>query len=264
MTVETNLTSNSGENLPLNPDSSHDQPLDVPLRKCNGSDLIARIAELAECSQLQARAALHITTDSIMDLTKASGRFIMIGVGCWSVKNLTPIRAGQTGLQDIIAPSEPRYRVSFSASSVLNEIMNNPHGERSLQLASYKELKESARFNWVSNITESEIHIFERIVNDNKSNTKDLYELMKCRGLMTEPFARNFLKNLQVALRELLLEHRQILISGFGSFILKEIAGRMLKVPFTGKEMFIPAHRRVKFVSGKEFKMRLNNHPLDQ
>jgi DNA-binding protein HU-beta len=263
MTVETNLNSNLEEELPLNPDPLHDQPLGVTLKKCNGSDLIARIADLAECSQLQSRAALNITTDSIMDLTKASGSFTMVGVGCWSVKNSTPRRVGQTGHQDIIAPSEPRYRVSFSASSILNEIMNNPHGERSLQLASYKEAKDNNRFNRVSNITESELHIFERVVNDNKSNTKDLYEMMKCRGLMTEQISRNFLKNLQVALRELLLQHHQILISGFGSFILKETAGRILKVPSTGKEMFVPAHRRVKFVPGKDFKTRLNNHPID-
>lgn len=261
MTIDPELESTLGDfRQDLN--STHSNLPAKSVKRCNASELSARIAELAECSQLQARAGLNVTTDSIIDLTIASGDFTMIGVGTWRIKDSVSRSVGKPSPQEVTLNPQQKYRTSFSSSKILNEIMNEPLGSRAIKLASFKEPNPNHQFSWVSGIVESEIHIIERAVINNKSNTQDLYEIMKCRGLMSEGLARNFIMNLKVALHQMLLEHRQVMISGFGTFHLKEHAGRVYKPPSLDKEMFIPPHRRVKFIAGTDFKRRLNQ-PLD-
>lgn len=60
------------------------------------------------------------------------------------------------------------------------------------------------------------------------------------------------------ALKEGLLTHDKVMISGFGNFVVHDKAARMMKNPLTGVQVEVAAHRSVTFKPSPVVKREMN------
>jgi DNA-binding protein HU-beta len=227
--------------------------------KINASALSSRVADLCGCSLLQSKQGLELTTNAIVDLTVASGHLMLNGIGTFEVRQ-RGCSADKSGLANNVDNKILRATVKFIPSQILKSIINEPLSERSIALANFDPTESIHSFKRVSSIIRSEFAILEKVITEDRGTTEDLFNLMHCRGMPSKQVAHNFFHSVRAVIRTALMKNESVTISGFGSFAIKAVPTRQAINPRTLEPITVPAHRKVSFKPGTDFKDRISKY----
>lgn len=225
--------------------------------RINGRDVADALSDLLECSQVQAKAGLKLTTEAIIDLTVAAGRCGIVGVGVWRTRTRNSVTAEDSSHTP--QASTGRITIRFSPSPLMTEVFTSPLSPHARHLAILDLNALPQRFQRVWAPLGEPQEIFERVHQKGKAGTQDLYQLMALRGMADERVARHFVLGLKTVMHQMLAERTSVQISGFGTFRVYDVGPSVRRNPATGESMTVPRHTKVRFVAGTDFKDTAND-----
>jgi len=225
-------------------------------RKINGYDIADALSDLLECSHIQARAGLKITTQAIIDLTVTAGKCGVVGVGVWRTWTRSSVHDGDP----LLAPESSTGRVSirFTPSPIMKEVFTSPLSNRSLDLAAVDLNALPHPFKRVWPPLGEPQETLDRVQLKGKATTQDIYELMALRGMADTRVARHFVLGLKAVMHQMLAHRTSVQISGFGTLRVYDVGPTVRRNPATGESMTVPRHTKVRFVAGTDFKDAAN------
>ena len=89
-------------------------------------------------------------------------------------------------------------------------------------------------------------------------NKTELVQQIAERNMIPKNQAARLLDSVLETVESTLAKGESIVIPGFGSFNVRDVASRPGVVPGTGEKIIIPAHKRVQFKAGSHLKDAVN------
>lgn len=94
--------------------------------------------------------------------------------------------------------------------------------------------------------------------NRKPAGKRELTALMSERSGLTGAQCNAALNAFTDVVSSLLIEGREIRIREFGSFRLSPVKEKIMKSPFSGKQLNVPAHKRISFRTSDRLRMKVN------
>ena len=94
--------------------------------------------------------------------------------------------------------------------------------------------------------------------NRNPGGNRELTAMMSERSGLTVAQCNEALNAFTDAVSSLLSEGREITIREFGAFRLSPVKEKIMKSPFSGKQITVPAHQRISFRASDRLRMKVN------
>jgi len=87
---------------------------------------------------------------------------------------------------------------------------------------------------------------------------KDLIELVARKAHLTKRAAEEAVEVFLSEVGRVLSKGEKVVLSGFGTFRVKSMKGKTVKIPNTEKLVTVKSHRSPKFIAGKKLKRQVN------
>lgn len=87
---------------------------------------------------------------------------------------------------------------------------------------------------------------------------RDLIELVARKAHLTKRASEEAVEVLLSEIGRILSKGEKVVLSGFGTFKVKSMKGKTVKIPNTEKMVTVKSHRSPKFIAGKRLKRQVN------
>jgi DNA-binding protein HU-beta len=87
---------------------------------------------------------------------------------------------------------------------------------------------------------------------------RDLIELVARKAHLTKRASEEAIEVFLSEIGRVLSKGEKIVLSGFGTFRVKSMKGKTVKIPNTEKMVTVKSHRSPKFIAGKKLKRQVN------
>ena len=87
---------------------------------------------------------------------------------------------------------------------------------------------------------------------------KDLIELVARKAHLTKRASEEAVEVFLSEIGRVLSKGEKVVLSGFGTFRVKSMKGKTVKIPNTEKMVTVKSHRSPKFIAGKRLKRQVN------